>query len=189
MVLQTWSLDPSSLGTRNPIPVSLRLEVANTRAYERSVLAEVVAHSLHELSQPDRFNFSIRLLNPGRVPAKFLPYLHTEFGQHRAFEASLSARVSDFVICCRGDIVLLRGANTAIVAGEVWYLFSVDGQPVALVNEWRAISKDKDLGTAEWEEVSPVFVAAGDILTPVTYTRCRPGVVRTLVPTHLREGL
>ena len=171
---------PSSNGTRNPIPVPLRLEVSNTRAYERSVLAEVVAHSLHELSQPDRFDFTVRLLSPGRVPAKFLPCLQGEFGGNRTFEASLSARVSDFVICCRGDIVLLRGASTAIVAGEVWYLFSVDGQPVALVNEWRAIAADKALGTAEWEEgQAPAFVAAADIITPVTYTRCRPGIVRT----------
>ena len=165
-------------------------KVCNTRVYERSVLAEVAARSLYELAQPGRFKYDVGLQRPGRAPAKLLQELRRELGEGRAFQASNTARVSEFATCSRGDVVLLRGADSAITAGEVWYLFEADGQPLALISEWLPLCNNKSVGSAEWEELErPVYVPMETILTPVTYTRCRPGVVRTLVPTYLREGL
>ena len=124
------------------------------------------------------------------MPAKLLGELRREFGQERVFQASNTARVSEFVTCARGDVVLLRGGDSAITAGEVWYLFEADGEPHALVSEWRPLSNNKSVGSAEWEKSErPIFVPMGAILTPITYTCCRPGVVRTLAPSYLREGL
>ena len=104
---------------------------------------------------------------------------------------SNEARVSGVAACSRGDVVLLRGATGRdIVAGQVWALVSYHDEPIAIVAVWALANMDKSTGTAEWrEEHAPMLIPMSDVITPVTYTRCRAGIVRTLVPCQLRSGV
>lgn len=167
-------------------------EICNTSRFERSVLGELTSHHLAALSKPHLFDYEVGLVSPRPAHLKLAQLVEAELGvQGGNCLTSNEARVSGVATCSRGDVVLLRGATGRdIVAGQVWALVSYHDEPIAIVAVWALANMDKSTGTAEWrEEQAPMLIPMSDVITPVTYTRCRAGIVRTLVPCQLRSGV
>ena len=106
-----------------------------------------------------------------------------------AWQTSTEARYDKFATCCKGDVVLVD-CGDCVQAGEVWFRASYDIFCLSLVSLWTFRKVDRTIGAAEWlEERSPIIVETCDILSTLTYTRCHGGIVRTLIPFHLRNRL
>ncbi len=169
-------------------------DIYNTRTFEGSVLAQVHAHHIAALTCSTTFDTSVGLISAVSAPPKMKLFLEREL-QMSGFEilCSREARISKFTTCCKGDVVMIKSLDrTTYVAGQIWFLASVHGEPCAVVAVWRLIKFDIETSAAEWEEEgdpSPSIMHLDEIVASVTYTRCRPGVCRVLVPLHLRSGM
>jgi len=167
-------------------------DICNTIAFERSIISEVIAHHLSDLANEDTFNFEPRLLSPMPSSRKVHDFVQTELDMKLATSSMSSvARVSEHVVCSKGDVVLLSSDDgRRVVAGQIWFHVDVYGTPLSIVSVWDIISMDASTGTATWhEQLNPTLVTLTDIRSAVAFVRPGPNVVRTLVPCHLRASL
>ena len=160
-------------------------DILNTVSYERSVLGEVTAHQLESLAGDSNLCEDVGLLDPKPAPPKMRLLLETEL-EASGFECltSREARVSAWATCCKGDVVLVKDEDR-FCAGQVCFHACYGGEHISLVSLWDFIKGD---GTsAEWQAASnPILVETCEIYTSVISTRLREGVVRTLLPIHMR---
>ena len=165
-------------------------DVQNLKTSEWSVLSEVTCHHLAALKNTSTFNFSVGLLPPVRPASKkMLKFLCETVGRDDInCNTALAARVSMFAVCRTRDVVLLKNSTGQMVAAELWFHASVDGESVSLVSIWEPLTNEAGMGNRTWKSGSEhvMLVPTGDILTPCTYRRGANDVVDTLVPCVFR---
>lgn len=169
-------------------------DVCNTRVYERTVLGEVCAHHLASLAEPSTFDFKVGLIGGRPCPAKMIEMLSSalELTVHGLeFTTAVNARVSEHIVCHKSDVVLLDPESGAgFDVGIVWLFAAVAGESLALVSVWNQVSSCRNSGTAEYQDLpKPILVTLDSIVCPLVYSRCRPGIVRIIVPMQYRSAL
>ena len=165
-------------------------EIMNTTSFERSVIGEVTAHHMEALKSMETFSEVASLIAARPAPPKTRKLLEAEFaiGGLECL-TSREARISPFAICCKGDVVLVQDGRS-IVAGRVCFHASYDGEAVSLVSLWTLLHYDPTTAAAEWQVVeNPVLLSTGDIRSATISAAARPGVVRVIVPCHLRSSM
>ena len=103
-----------------------------TIIYEQSVLGEITAQHLHNLSLEDSFDFSPGLVGGRQVT----PHVENKFRDLlncRDVRVALISRMNEYGTCAKGDIVLLKIGGD-IVAGEVWLHVECDGVPITVIS-------------------------------------------------------
>ena len=167
-------------------------DVSNTSVYEQSILNQVTAHHLTALSKPDKFSTAIGLVGAHPARRKLIEFVLHELDLGAEYSdrvtTALDARCV-FGACRKGDVVLVRSpADNSIDAGEVWFHCDVAGKPLSLVSIWDPVAVDTAMGAAEFRvKRNPELCETSDILMATIHTHCREGVVRTLLPCHLRN--
>jgi len=169
-------------------------DICNTTVYEKSILGQVTSHHLSALGAPSTFSTKIGLIEPTRAaPPRMRALIEHELQGFPGWECHTAkqARISKFETCSAKDVVLVKiPGETSYVAGQVWFHASYGGVAISLVSLWTLLHHHPDSGVCEWQEVDdPTFMPTDDIVAAVTYTRCRPGVVRTLVPCQFRPSM
>ena len=173
----------------------------NTCAFERAVLSEVTCHHLVEVGQPEKFNFSVRVLPPFKKAASVLiEILQTELrlpNQSSMF-VSKHARVSKFEICHSRDVVLFSadGDETKLHCGQIWFFVKIEegvhdhACGLAVVEEWPRISALAN-GASMVVEVTNAYVKTlllSDIKVACTHRR-DDGQAKVLVPIMYRKQI
>ena len=165
--------------------------IRNTRAYEKSIMGEVACHHLAQLRAGQCLQFGIALVGPKPVRPGLFELLQSTFAPHRLDKDlcsySQQARLDPAGICCRKDVVLVRGAQggNALIAGQVWLHASVDGIVVTLVNLFKPLAGD---GEQRWDasQQRPEFVDTKDVLAVTIHTPVEDRIVRVIVPWRFR---
>ena len=165
-------------------------DICNTVAFEKSILSEVACHNLAWLARPGVFNLEAGLIEPRPVSAKLLRFLCESFGPLAPEDCSSSpaARIAPAGTCTKGDIVICKSHSSAkFDCGELLLHCQVGGRNMSLISMWQLLRYDPGRACAEWAvQHKPSWVTLEDVLSPVTYTRCRPDAVRTLLPVQHR---
>ena len=100
---------------------------------------------------------------------------------------ALEARFSEFGVCKRGDIVLLK--HDGYRAGKLLMLAEVSGVCIAMVEVWTLRSSDLPNMFSKWspKDASKILAPLENILDTVTHTALNGGkVVTVLHPPDLR---
>ena len=163
-------------------------EVYNTVAFEQSVLNEVLCHHLARLEAQDTFDFNLGLVHPRDAPRALIQFLGTilDIPAGQPVLVSTECRFSPLATCKRGDVVFVR-EGAGFVAGQVWVHTSVLGVHVSLISLWSLVRMDLDHSAAEWRlDDHAHLVEPADILDTAIWTQLDGGIVRTLLPCHLR---
>lgn len=161
-------------------------DMCNTLTFELSVLREITAHHLWALKKVQCLE--VGLLSPREPSEKVMKLLQQATGSPARCLVSTDARSSEHITSAKGDVVLIRNGQQHIAAGEIWLHFETEGKCMSIASLWVRSHLDLDSGAAEWTvQQNPVLLQTSAILTPIVHTRCREGVVRTLLPCHLRS--
>jgi hypothetical protein len=163
-------------------------DITNTVVFERSVTNEVTAHHLADLHVTQAFDLGVHLIRGKSAPRKMHAFLTAELGMPIVkCRTAVTARTSEHTTCHKGDVVILSKPDGFDI-GMVWFHADVEGECISLVSVWTLVSKCKLSGSSEYgDDHEPMLVPTGDILATVVYSRLRPGLVRVLVPCHLRS--
>ena len=184
---------------KHRVPKRYARETCNLQSFGRSALANVVGPHFQQLSDADSLAFGCELIRPVRASHKLVLFLQEETRDPnycvRACDCMQAnfGRLATRGTVARGDIVLLDGrrwADAAVIAGEVWALCSVHGEPLALMSVWRKLIETSiATSSAKWEEdTTPELWPLSDIVCPLIYRKYPDGVV-TLIPVQYRDLL
>ena len=86
---------------------------------------------------------------------------------------SLSARFSQYGLCHRGDVVLVKDTvSNTVKATKLLVLACVSDVPMALMEEWTLKSSDMLNGFSKWspQNASKILAPLENILDTVTHT-------------------
>ena len=99
-------------------------------------------------------------------------------------QSSSTAQLEPSDKCANKDVVLCENNDgTGFVACEVLMLFSVEGEPMALVNRFSFNAYDTPPISATWRKGhQPEVTHVLNILAPVIWTEVSSGVIRALIP-------
>ena len=133
----------------------------------------------------------MRLISPKAATKKITDFLRTYFDfPDAACRYSCRARLSTSTLCVKSDVVLLQTDDGSVAAGEVWFHAEAEMELLSLVPVWEKIEMNADTGAALWRKSdNPRLMCLEDIIEPLIYTMCRPGVVRTLIPIQYRRNV
>lgn len=166
--------------------------IQNTRAFERSLYEEVIAHELWHFENLPEFPLGLALVNPKKkTPAKLRDLVLQSFPGVPKEDLSVATnlRLPGGGVASKGDVCLLKSDNARAApwdCAEVWCHVSVLGKLWSVVSLWTLQEYQKHTHSALWTEVEqPVIIDSNDILTAVYYLKDTNGV-RTLIPFHLR---
>ena len=159
-------------------------EIANQRAADAGVIAEVTCHALSAMENPEAFNFNVGLINPR--PAS--PHLLAALGLDRDanVQMAVESRFNQLGTCKHGDAVLIKD-GASFGAGRVVWHCCVDDVPTTVISKWTLIAKNADHGFAEWEAPDGNLhaISTDAILDTVIFSRSE-GRANTLLPWHYR---
>ena len=185
-LVSCWPLE-----RKHKTPKSYGADVRDTRAYEQSVMHEVICKHIAELKNPDTFVFLKRgLFKPQKATKDLIEWLAAvlevpENAVAHSCMQSHTARHSIQVVCSVGDCILFKDASTGeLCAGEVWTNFYCEGELAVVVQLWsfEALAD----GASTWQikdDLYPVFSA--DILDVVCWWSHTAGHVKVLMPAHV----
>ena len=105
-------------------------------------------------------------------------------------KTSLHARFSEYGICKRNDVVLLRGDdNHRYLAGQILLLACLEGVNIAMLETWSFMSSHSAWKISKWntKEASKMLVPLEDLLDTVVHTAITAkDVVSVLHPAEFR---
>ena len=130
------------------------------------------------------FTTTVGLLKPHKPSKRMLEFLKTHFRLSEADEIATSdvSRHSERGTSATRDIVLFRKSDE-LLAGQVWYHLSVNGNFLTLVQAMDCTEECRVDGTAHWRFLdSYEFIDTASIQDPVIWCDLGDSRVRTLVP-------
>ena len=168
-------------------------DVRNTTSFEKTILSEVTCHHLAELECESKFDLSVRLISPVRAAGpKLISFLASAFsieGDNVVYTTSARARVSEFEVCRRQDVVLfLDPCTLKVQCGEVCFFAACNDCAVALISLWHFETSEVEQGTVTVriaDDTVELF-SASDILVSCTYRRKADGRAQIIVPSSYR---
>ena len=148
-------------------------------AFDRSALRDVTAMHLHDLQRTHVA--SSGLGEPRTLPADQLEALEVVFGRGVDVAASSSARVSDWEVVHRGDVVEGHNGETSFL-GKVLQHFMVEDRSATLLETWRCTASE--VGSTTWDCTRPglSLVRTGEILTACVHCRSEETAVVLRTP-------
>ena len=151
---------------RHRIPNKYAEDLQNiSRAATESLIMEVNSHHLALLTMPTAFNLDVGLIG-GKPPSKrVLKELSEmlEVEDHGDIQIALLARFSQYGICKKNDVVLLREADDSYTAGQILLLASVAGVCIMMGETWTLKSSHLQAGYSKWstKETSRMLAPLG----------------------------
>ena len=156
----------------------------NTRDYERTVVREVVTHSIRMLEADDALDCQVGLVNPRPSPKRLRRTLHELFGPEVLI--SSECRFNAFETCLVKDVVFIREAAGDMFVGEVCLHVQHHDQLLTIVTSYRQLSLDRATRSAQWKLTGDQqIVQSIDVLAVATWLRIDDATIRTLVPFDL----
>ena len=170
-------------------------DVQNTRAFERSVLSEVLSHHFTRLRKPDTFSLDVGLVDPRPASKQLLRLLNTVLLANPPLvaedvKASRMARLSSSAIIYARDICLVTSEDGRSLLGARVHanVHIEDVGCLTMLSFMTRVSSTALATTWRVDPVGPTLVPTSDIIAPCIYSESA-GTVRTLIPWHLRSRL
>ena len=169
--------------------------ITNKKIYEKSVLGEVLSHTLTRLASIGPFFPGVCSLagNTRPVFKAMVALLSDCFGipiTQEMANTSITANLVPAGSCNRKDVVLIKPnvAGGKADCGEVLFHADIMGEVVSMVSLWQLLAYDITKGSAEWQmQNNPTLVPTDAVICPVIHTVIRGSVARTLIPLSHRR--
>ena len=152
---------------------------------------EVSSHHLALLTMPTAFNVDVGIIG-GTPPSKrVLKELSEmlEVEDHGDIQVALLARFSQYGICKKNDVVLVREADDSYTAGQILLLASVAGVCIMMGETWTLKRSHLQAGYSKWstKEKSRMLAPLEYIFDTVIHTKVSASqVVTVLHPPEFR---
>ena len=149
-------------------------QINNSRAYEQSVLREVISHYLNDLRSPGHFRKTAYLEEPHKANAKLIAFLIRELEMDvdpDSCDQSSHARLGLRGPCQQMDVVLVKpGEGESYAVGEVWQHCSLEGIVMSITSMWEFLSYDAHkCCVCCGQKDKPELVFADDVLRTTTW--------------------
>ena len=156
----------------------------HTPDYERTVIREVVSHTIRVLEADDALDCQIGLVAPRAPPKRLRRTLFEMFGPEVLVASE--CRFSAFETCRVKDFVFIRAPAGGMFVGEVWVHVQYDDQLLTIVSSYRQLLRGPTTRSAQWQATgAQEIVSSMDILAAATWLRLDAVTVRTLLPREL----
>ena len=158
--------------------------VQNLKNFEQGLLVEVLGHCLHQLAQKP-FGIEAALELNAKAPKKVVAWLEANLGISTNIASCKTLVLKNGTVAAVNDVVLLASEKKGqLAAAKVLLNFAIGNEAWSIVEMLNLV--DSKNGHALWQEAGHwLCVAASELLTAVTYSHCKAGVL-TLIPFHLR---
>ena len=154
----------------------------------RSLLNEVTAHHLGQLSKTDVFSFDVGLVDGKKVSARAKRELVATMAldgdiEQLEVKTALNSRYSALAACAKNDVVLVKEGNS-FRAGKVRYHVSVNDEPFSLISLFTLQKHVRAASYAVWKasDDGATTLPTSAILDSVVYSKWADDVFCTLLP-------
>ena len=144
---------------------------------------------LFDVTKADAFDISHGLIDAKPAKQQLRSIICAQVGDAEVL-SSKTCRLHALCKSSASDVVLVRSVDGVnFVAGQLWALATVPGiGDFALVRLW-TLDDDSTVGDghARWAKAdAPYLLGLNELIISVTWCVVKPGIVRILIPFHLR---
>ena len=152
---------------------------------------EVTSHHLHQIDEPDAFDFSIGLVRGSkgsrRTTSLLVHELELDAVGAASIKCSKESRFNPMATCHKGDLVIFNDGD-GIGAGFVELHCEVLGMPISMIAAFDYHRKDR-CGLSVWKprlHNTHTFIETELILDTAVYSEQPNGSLRLLLPLEHR---
>ena len=176
------------LERKHKVPKRYATDIANiSKKASESLLMEVTSHHLHQIDEPDAFDFSIGLVRGSkgsrRTTSLLVHELELDADGAASIKCSKESRFNPMATCHKGDFVIFNDGD-GIGAGFVELHCEVLGMPISMIAALDYHRKDS-CGLSVWKPKlhnTHTFIETELILDTSVYSEHPNGNIRLLLP-------
>ncbi|CAE7232739.1 unnamed protein product [Symbiodinium sp. CCMP2592] len=160
--------------------------MANTAAFERSLLLEVIGHQMAELKENYVFDTSARLDKACKASQKMKQFLQDYMGRlSDDIQTCARAHLSPAGQCQKADVVLLKHG---LVIGEVYFHATFGDRVLSLLSLWEKQTFEACKGCGVFKKQhAPMLVDTADIACALPFCHLKGAMYRVFVPLAYRR--
>lgn len=160
--------------------------MANTAAFERSLLLEMLGHQMAELKEDFVFDTSARLDKACKASQKMKQFLQDYMGKPSDdIQTCARAHLSPAGQCQKADVVLLKHG---LIIAEVYFHATFSDRVLSLLSLWEEQTFEACKGCGVFKKQhAPMVVETADIACALPFCHLKGDMYRVFVPLAYRR--